>query len=744
MTTVAFRSLPSDFGCLPMSNWPTEVKPFEPVYGWMQRAARENYALSADSFVCSLGLNGRDWDFEELLEVASGLPLRSFPSLEWNTPKRAGTEIEICGHRLPQQFFTRSERRVCPKCLSESRHIQVWFDIRLIAACPFHDVALIGGLEDDPIDWRNPEVGYTRSGVKISSEHSSSLAASIVDHFVVRSLQGIHGPRGEHLTAEELAAVLQAAICVGKLFEGHVRQESVSVEYRRLAQIGLPPLLEGQDAITNLLEKAPWLSTGRRRGRYQTQCENARYFLKRVTSTKLRRLLQESFALARVRSRTATPAGTFSRFDGEDGSWTLKRVASSLGLGPDVVRRILGELSSPMKQCSHTRAFRITAEQVTAIRRYVESCWTGQRLAQALGCEVSDVLELVHRRLLKPAFRRGAVHHFRPATVDAFVTEVLNTGEFREGSDGNARAMKCFARQADVSIANVCSWIIRKHAVAALSHDPAQPFFDGLKVRYVELPASRIAARRLRPKAQIRDATTFAAAAARIGTSSNGLKKLIETSFIKTVSDKRGRKRICEKSLRAFEGQYVRAALLAPALHCAPRNAAKILRSAGVEVINEWTRSGPKIVSREDARRRLGIDVDPASGLEEWRLLLSDLGHALALATIPATRRLNCQPSIVVTATTGRWSFKIEHAPQSEDFQLVAKFGASSEPSRLKRIMAAAVVPGDIWPCSKVVLQSSGGFHLVDRLSPQNRAHAWRSDLVQHIITRAHQLHQLL
>ncbi|MBU2326087.1 MAG: hypothetical protein KJ755_01820, partial [Alphaproteobacteria bacterium] len=86
---------------LPISSWPAETYPFEPIQGWVHRAAERNYAFSTDAFVASFGLSGKDWDYDELLRIARQLPIKDYEGLEHSTPKRCGDGYDICGHKVP-------------------------------------------------------------------------------------------------------------------------------------------------------------------------------------------------------------------------------------------------------------------------------------------------------------------------------------------------------------------------------------------------------------------------------------------------------------------------------------------------------------------------------------------------------------------------------------------------------------------------------------------------------------------
>ena len=289
-----------DVADLPMSNWPSEVYPFEPAYGWMQRAAHSNYAYRTESFLNALGLNGIDWDFEEQLEIARQLPIQGYERLEWNTPKRVADGYEICGHPLAARFFSKGVRRACPECLQEGRFIRVWFDIVPVAACPMHDVALIDGLENDPFDWRHPEFGWTRSGVLVKGEHATRAPATELDRYVVSTLARLQVELPPHLAGQPLQTVLQAALCLGRLRRDSEPRSPTLRDFQELAQSGFPPLLGGREAIMAFLSDAAWLQPQFDQSAYNARCRYAPQIASTIKSPKLRELILGLYGSARA------------------------------------------------------------------------------------------------------------------------------------------------------------------------------------------------------------------------------------------------------------------------------------------------------------------------------------------------------------------------------------------------------------------------------------------------------------
>lgn len=448
-----------EFTALPMAAWPPDVRDLEPVHGWIQRAAEANHAYSTTSFIESLGLNGRDWDFDAFLEIADQLPLGGLQALHRNTPKRTDSGYRIYDLNVPERFIAKRGRRVCPVCLSKSRHIRMWFDFVPVANCPIHDVLLIEGLNEDPIDWRRCEVGVTRSGITISRDHATPSVASHLDRFVLGALGAIEFARPTHLENEEFSTVIYAAKCVGKLFRGDEKGCSSKIDGRHLAQSGFTALYEGFDALAAFLEQADWLSSGFEQRHFEKQSAYASVYLREIGSTRLHKLINDAFGLARVRTGASTPSGRLGKFDGEDGAWSMKSAARQLKMNADHLREILAKLSLDPAKCSRTRTRRVTANQIEQVKTYIDGALSARQVAKLLGCEATNVDELVHRKVLKTDFRFDGVRYFERNVVEAFVDQFAKLS--RKGSGAPRVPVRTFASDADTSIADILARIIR-------------------------------------------------------------------------------------------------------------------------------------------------------------------------------------------------------------------------------------------------------------------------------------------
>lgn len=233
---------------LPVRRWPEAVLIEEPIYGWISRLAEVNYAFSTVTFLQSLGLGGIDWDYDELLGFAEGLPIQGISELAHFTPKKVDGGYEIAGERLPSRQILKGARRVCPACLAESRHVRSWWDLVAVQACPDHDTLLVDGLPDDPLKWSEPVIGMTRAGVRIGLGHAINHPASLLDRAIVNRVRGVQGGDEDPQGCEPLEDLLQAASVLARMLSAAEQKPAAPADVRRSAQTGYDVLVRCQSA----------------------------------------------------------------------------------------------------------------------------------------------------------------------------------------------------------------------------------------------------------------------------------------------------------------------------------------------------------------------------------------------------------------------------------------------------------------------------------------------------------------
>ncbi|WP_421856528.1 TniQ family protein [Oceanicaulis sp.] len=721
---------------LPVRRWPEASLSEEPIYGWISRLAEANYAFSTVTFLQSLGLGGIDWDYDEQLGFAQGLPIQGLSELAHFTPKKIDGGYEIAGERLASRQILKGARRVCPACLAESRHVRSWWDIVAVQACPDHNTLLIDSLPDDPLAWSEPVIGMTRAGVRIGLEHAIDHPASLLDRTIVDRIRGV--PDGDEGSQEfePLEDLLQAASVLSRMLSATEPKPANPTEIRRTAQTGYDILTKGPATIISTLRGADWLQPDSDKERYDARCHYLPQLLATVKSPQLRALLSDAFGEARIANGLATPSGKLARYDGADGFWTLSSAAAQLQLETKYLKKAMAAAGVSSDRCPNTRAHRLSDQDLVQVRIHLEGLLSTQDVGSRLGCSTEEVEDLVNRRTLQMELRRGECRYFTFEALTAFVEKALDVRKTNLEPYGISLAD--FANQASIQRSEAYSMLIRNQKIGVLEYDADKQFFDGLKVAYFRNT-------RLRPGAQVRDALTRAQVKSRLGVSSEGLAELIALGFLRERIDGNDLPRIDQESLDRFEANYVRASMCAPVLGCTPRAAMKRLRERGVSAINSYGPGTVCYVSKVEVHEKVGVQVDGHAHDERLTSLRDALQSHLVTRHIPATVRLTCEPTLVVEATSRKWSFDIRAIAREETVKLRARFRQGKEDRRLREIRDQQIEPENIWPGAEVESRSGDGFELQEAAPlPGDKDSKEALALLDLVARRALELHEIL
>jgi hypothetical protein len=136
-----------------------------------------------------------------------------------------------------------------------------------------------------------------------------------------------------------------------------------------------------------------------------------------------------------------------------------------------------------------------------------------------------------------------------------------------------------------------------------------------------------------------------------------------------------------------------------------------------------------------------GLTLEGSTAFKMLELIRDQIADLFASSSVPATVAVNTDPSILVEATSRKWSFSIERKPGLQRFQIVARFRAPSEARRLRKIQTASIVPETIWPGAQVDYQDGGGFVLVDEVGMADSIEMDGAVLAERSLARAQELH---
>lgn len=423
-----------DPNLLPMPAWPESVFPHEPVYSWLHRAAETNGAYSVKGFYEGFGINGKNPSYDEMIEVVQQLPINGIDQLRSNTPLAHENGFVLGEQVLPARCIIKGKRRVCPICLEESRHARFWFDLLPMVSCPLHKVALIDGLPGDPLNWRFPEIGWTKSGIKIGSQHASSPVHSELDQWIARSIGLLPKAAPEPLDVEPLATVINASYCIGLTYTGPVAKAASSSAYQHSAQIGFPPLRGGLESLIDFWMAASWLKPEMDLHAYNANCAGALHRFTTISSPVLHSLAKESFARARIRIGVAAPIGTFAKLDGEDGAITRKAAAASLNMRAEDLQKVMDKVGLSPRKCRRTGVLRVTPSDLKAVKKHIEQCFSEEQAASILRCEVEDLNQKVQAKRLRVSFRACGKRYYDPSAIIEMIddADIIDEVDFRD------------------------------------------------------------------------------------------------------------------------------------------------------------------------------------------------------------------------------------------------------------------------------------------------------------------------
>jgi hypothetical protein len=117
--------------------------PDESLIGYMFRLAKLRHLRNARSTMTGCGFrqftNQPERSWLEALSADARIPVADLEAISFGPPDRSFGVFR--GMALPGSLFDRrggSQRRVCPECLAEKPFHRAIWDLRFVAACPFH------------------------------------------------------------------------------------------------------------------------------------------------------------------------------------------------------------------------------------------------------------------------------------------------------------------------------------------------------------------------------------------------------------------------------------------------------------------------------------------------------------------------------------------------------------------------------------------------------------------------------
>lgn len=330
--------------------WPAQVLPDEPVHGFFQRLAAINGQVSCRTFAAFLGLNGRNYDFNELLTYCSALPTRGAEELPTSTPKRSAGSVTLRGEVFHPSQWAFNTVRICPACVSESRHHRNWFDLAFVERCPFHDQLLIEGSAQEKLARWYPSVGVLpHSGQDLADAAPAAGHQETLARYVLGRLGCAPRWRISYLDAYSCAELIQMSELLGRMRRfGWAERSSLNAKWsearRRWTEVGFSILRGGQNSI---LAELSLFTAGSSLKPSPTEVTFAVSQFYGWLYGRVRELTGSTFGrdFRSLMTKHAEMCGVFSRKEkrpqGRSGTNTLNNLARELGVTDKVAREVM-------------------------------------------------------------------------------------------------------------------------------------------------------------------------------------------------------------------------------------------------------------------------------------------------------------------------------------------------------------------------------------------------------------------
>ncbi|MGA9796680.1 MAG: TniQ family protein [Rhizomicrobium sp.] len=541
---------------------------YEPAHGYFLRLAERNSAHSVRVFADSLGLNGRDFDIEELLHFCQRFPIQNIEELIAATPSIQKSFVSINGQKVRKSLdWSLRQPRVCAACLGEARYYRNWWDLTFVRRCPIHDRPLIeGGSHASTLAWWYPTIGVTPEGhdLAIAGALRAEHPRESWDAYVLGRM-GILSPFSvPFLDNSEMYEVVSAVECVGKaVLFGHGRRASKRLKrddrYRALL-IGFGAFREGADGLEVAIRECNSRAGSTKNAEVKSPAAFFGWLYSGARGLPPSRAKRE-ILVAMSRVAHSHNVNTRGGVRAVERVTTLKSVASQLGIKPkhlhDIAEKcglLSGERNSGKYHFLSDEAVEVLREIKSDLIRMQEALrLTGLTPKRFLTfCKSNSIVAFLHNGTSGAKYRRSQILAAKSRTSD------LNV----EIETGTSAHRYCFQP--------------RPH-----------PKDVGLSVGDV---------------------------AAQLGILPDRVRRLVDAGCLQTVTRdraKNSRLRIDNASFEAFHRKYLVATAYAAVLECAPSNAYKHLRASGIDRLVVPSLTDASFVEREKVREALGLTADP-------------------------------------------------------------------------------------------------------------------------------------
>lgn len=601
----------------PLPAWPREAYPFEPAHGYFRRLAAANAQVSVRTLGSYVGVNGRNFDREELLEFCSRFPSKGIENLQRSTPQIEGSLVIMNGETISRtKDYTPYHPRACVSCLRDSYYYRNWFDLSAVRFCPIHEAPLCDLNTGERMAWWQADLGHpaslSRSEDRFSYDHRSLEWAC----YVLGRMGVVDRCPSIVLDALPLVDVIAGCVLLGT---GALANHASSSERRALprehaAAVGFEFLKRGEEGVRDFfLAQADHAAESVGASWRGTTVDGSFGW---IASAVKRSLTSEVGDICRSGLDAAIDKlGLYSRSTRlgpepqTSSNLTLTELALRTQMPKRKVRLIADRLGLVPPGRAGSQTYWFAPSQVEAFEAFTAGFLDRNEAAERIG-------------LLRPAFDALLAHvDLQPCirlvgsgpSADMFVgSEVRAFVELVEHRavvvDQPGLAFDEFCQRSNRSPGEVAFAVIQGRQNITRRGDRG---FAGMQLPIADAVVVKADGPKPRRTCQ-HSGIGFADAASRLGISPIAVSGLVEAGHLKIQDGTIGRRqRIAPDSLDDFDAKYAAVGAYARAFNLSPQKVSADFRAAGVTILD---RNGRQKVPWADR-----ISVVSAMG-DEWDL----------------------------------------------------------------------------------------------------------------------------
>lgn len=585
---------------LPFSNWSLETGPGESARGYFLRLVAEEGHYSTSVYANEVGINGRRLDAEETLETLLALPIPQDRknALRRFSLKADGAYFQLAGQKLRQRQVGLTSRRFCPACLAAAPYHRAWWDILAFRTCPEHGTAVENtDAVGQPIGWWWADVASDTDGNPLGKRGNSNFERyrGTLEAFVLERL-GMAAPASRPLLERyQLYEVIEACEYIGTWL-GNAHMLAVPADQLANMNVGMAALKGTRDDLVSAMRA--WFVDHvpvdlRREGKMASMGWAWKAWPKLPGTT-----IGDMLRLAA--SEAFEPVGKTGRkrYSGTADFYAEKALAGSarhLGVRMEALlplARHLGIVDGRIMP------WKLAPEAEDMLKNAVSELVPSAIVSGIIGFKTWDWKALVDAGILTPFPLFALGDMYLRTEVERMVGTLMAAAPL---SGVSGIALRTYARRNGITVGDVLVEALQGRLATVRS------IGDRPGLRSVSILATTRRKRAARHISGTPVPFTVAEASSILQLHNGVVALLVSGGRIATGDGGM----LSRDSVLEFHKRYANAQLYRPVLGCASSMVRRLLEERGVRVERFGQRVANIVVERENARRALGLAIDP-------------------------------------------------------------------------------------------------------------------------------------